>query len=151
MRIAQVAPLYESVPPRRYGGTERIVSYLTEELVRLGHDVTLFAAGDSVTGAKLRPFADRALRLDTTCMDSFAPHVRMLSAVYRSEADFDVIHCHTDYVGLPLAERSEVASLITLHGRLDIPELAPLYAEHPHVPLVSISDAQRAPLPRANW
>jgi len=151
MRIAQVAPLYESVPPRRYGGTERIVSYLTEELVRLGHDVTLFASADSVTAAKLRPFAERALRLDSGCVDPLAPHIRMLSAVYRSTADFDVIHCHTDYLGLALAERADVPTLITLHGRLDIAELAPLYAEHPHTPLVSISDAQRKPMPRATW
>jgi len=151
MRIAQVAPLYESVPPRRYGGTERIVSYLTEELVRLGHDVTLFASADSVTRAKLRPFAERALRLDSSCKDPLAYHVRMVSTVFRSPQDFDVIHCHTDYLSLPLAERSDVPSLVTLHGRLDIAELAPLYDEHPHVPLVSISDAQRAPLPRANW
>jgi glycosyltransferase involved in cell wall biosynthesis len=151
MRIAQVAPLYESVPPRHYGGTERIVSYLTEELVRLGHDVTLFATGDSATRARLRPFSELALRLDSTCVDPIAHHVRMLSSVYRSAADFDIIHCHTDYLGLPLAERSDTASLITLHGRLDIPELAPLYAEHPRVPLVSISDAQRTPMPRANW
>jgi glycosyltransferase involved in cell wall biosynthesis len=151
MRIAQVAPLYESVPPRLYGGTERVVSYLTEELVRLGHDVTLFATGDSVTRAKLRPIAERALRLDSSCIDPLVHHMRMVSTVYRSAADFDVIHCHTDYLGLPLAELSDTPSLITLHGRLDIPELAPMYAEHPRVPLVSISDAQRAPMPRANW
>jgi glycosyltransferase involved in cell wall biosynthesis len=151
MRIAQVAPLYESVPPRRYGGTERIVSYLTEELVRLGHDVTLFATGDSVTRAKLRPFAERALRLDSSCVDPLAHHVRMLSTVFRAPEDFDVIHCHTDYLSLPLAERVDVPSLITLHGRLDIPELVPLYLEHPRIPLVSISDAQRKPMPRVNW
>lgn len=151
MRIAQVAPLYESVPPRLYGGTERVVSYLTEELVRLGHEVTLFASGDSCSCACLHAACDRALRLDPTCHDQLAPHIRMLGQVYQRAREFDIIHCHTDYLGLPLARFTLTPTVITLHGRLDIPELAPLYREYPDVPLVSISDAQRSPLPDVNW
>ncbi len=151
MRIAQVAPLYERVPPALYGGTERVVSYLTEELVRMGHDVTLFASGDSITGARLWSPCRQALRLDPTCRDSLAPHVRMLGFVYSQANAFDIIHCHTDYLGLPLARFVRTPTLLTLHGRLDIPELAPLYAEYREVPLVSISHAQRAPLPDAHW
>ena len=151
MRIAQVAPLYESVPPRLYGGTERVVSYLTEELVRLGHQVTLFASGDSSTRARLSAMCDRALRLDPTCQDSLAPHVRMLGHVYQRAHEFDLIHCHTDYLGLPLARVSATPTVLTLHGRLDIPELTPLYREYPEIPLVSISHAQRSPLRGVNW
>jgi glycosyltransferase involved in cell wall biosynthesis len=151
MRIAQVAPLYERVPPRLYGGTERIVSYLTEELVRLGHEVTLFASGDSMTSARLAAPCKYALRLDPDCRDPLAPHVRMLGQVYQQAHEFDVIHCHTDYLGLPLTRYSAAPTLITLHGRLDIPEIAPLYSDYPHVPLVSISDAQRIHLPQGNW
>ena len=151
MRIAQVAPLYERVPPRLYGGTERVVSYLTEELVRLGHDVTLFASGDSITAARLQAACPSALRLDPNCQDSLAPHVLMLGCVYQRAAQFDIIHCHTDYLGMPLTRFTNTPTLITLHGRLDIPDLAPLYTEYAEVPLVSISDAQRAPLPQANW
>lgn len=151
MRIAQVAPLYESVPPRLYGGTERVVSYLTEELVRLGHEVTLFASGDSHTRARLQAPCDRALRLDPTCHDPLAPHIRMLGQVYQRAQEFDVIHCHTDYLSLPLARFTLTPTVITLHGRLDIPELAPLYREYPDVPLVSISNAQRSPLLGVNW
>lgn len=151
MRIAQVAPLYESVPPRLYGGTERVVSYLTEALVRLGHEVTLFASGDSRTQARLRAPCDRALRLDPTCQDSLAPHIRMLGQVYQRAHEFDIIHCHTDYLSLPLARFTLTPTVITLHGRLDIPELRPLYQEYSDVPLVSISDAQRNPLPEMNW
>lgn len=151
MRIAQVSPLYERVPPERYGGTERIVSYLTEELVRLGHEVTLFASGDSLTRARLEAPCQRALRLDPACQDSLAPHVRMLGQVYRQAHQFDVIHCHTDYLGLSLARSSSTPTVITQHGRLDIPELSSLYTDYPDVPLVSISDAQRLPLPEANW
>jgi glycosyltransferase involved in cell wall biosynthesis len=151
LRIAQVAPLHESVPPRLYGGTERVVSYLTDALVRSGHDVTLFASGDSETAARLEAMCPTALRLDPSCQDSLAPHVRMLGAVYRRADAFDLIHCHTDYLGLPLARTVSTPTMLTLHGRLDIPELAPLYAEHREVPLVSISDAQRRPLPAANW
>src|SRR5512143_3449617 len=151
MRIAQVSPLYESVPPKLYGGTERVVSYLTEELVRLGHDVTLFASGDSVTAARLRAPCPMALRLDPYCLDSLAPHVRMLGWVYQHADDFDVIHCHTDYLGLPLTRCARTPTVITLHGRLNIPDITPLYDDYPEVPLVSISTAQRQPLPLANW
>src|SRR4029453_6934512 len=151
LRIAQVAPLYERVPPERYGGTERVVSYLTEELVRLGHDVTLYASGDSITRATLAAVCPRALRLDPGCRDPLAPHVRMLGQVYRDAERFDVIHCHTDYLGLPLAGFVRTPTLVTLHGRLDISELPALYADHPDVPLVSISDAQRAPLGGGHW
>jgi glycosyltransferase involved in cell wall biosynthesis len=151
MRIAQVAPLYESVPPRLYGGTERVVSYLTEALVSQGHEVTLFASGDSVTSAKLEAQCAEALRLDPHCQDSLAPHLTMLGQVYRRAAEFDVIHCHTNYLGLPLTSFARTPTVLTLHGRLDIPEIAPLYADYPNVALVSISDDQRRPLPNASW
>src|SRR5512143_2627189 len=151
MKIAQIAPLIESVPPKLYGGTERVVSYLTEELVGLGHDVTLFASGDSVTRARLRAPCPMALRLDPYCLDSLAPHVRMLGWVYQHAEDFDVIHCHTDYLGLPLTRCTRTPTLITLHGRLDSPDITPLYYEYPKVPLVSISTAQRQPLSLAHW
>lgn len=151
MRIAQVAPLYERIPPQLYGGTERVVSYLTEELVRLGHDVTLFASGDSITRARLEAMCSRALRLDPHCCDPLAHHVRMLGRVYQRAQEFDVVHCHTDYLGLPLTRFSPTPTVITLHGRLDIRDIAPLYYEYAEVPLVSISDAQRIHLPLANW
>ena len=150
-RIAQVAPLYESVPPRLYGGTERVVSHLTEALVAAGHDVTLFASGDSRTTARLEAVCPTALRLDTRCRDPLAHHIRMLARVYDRAGEFDLIHCHTDYLGLPLAHLVATPTLVTLHGRLDIPELGPIYRELDAVPLVSISDAQRAPLRDANW
>jgi glycosyltransferase involved in cell wall biosynthesis len=133
-----------------YGGTERVVSYLTEALVRLGHDVTLFASGDSLTRAKLVAACDQALRLAPNCQDPLALHVRMLGQVYQRADEFDVIHCHTDYLGLPLTRFSSTPTVITLHGRLDIPEIAPLYQEYSNVSLVSISDSQRRPL-LANW
>ncbi|MCW5890021.1 MAG: glycosyltransferase family 4 protein [bacterium] len=151
MRIAQVAPLYERVPPVLYGGTERVVSYLTEALVRSGHEVTLFASGDSRTGAALWAPCRRALRLDAAYRDPLAPHVRMLGEVYRRAPAFDVIHCHTDYLGLPFTRWVRTPTLVTLHGRLDIPEIWPLYADYPEVGLVSISDAQRRPMPAAAW
>lgn len=151
MRIAQVAPLYERVPPCLYGGTERVVSYLTEALVRQGHDVTLFASGDSITTAKLESPCAQALRLDPHCQDPLAPHLQMLGQVYRRADEFDIIHCHTTYLGLPLTHFSRTPTVLTLHGRLDIPELIPLYAEHRNVALVSISDNQRLPLPDASW
>ncbi len=151
MRIAQVAPLFESVPPKLYGGTERIVHYLTEELVRQGHQVTLFASGDSVTSAHLVPLCPRALRLDGTCDDPVARHLAALERVAARRADFDVVHFHTDYLHFPLARHLGVPNLSTLHGRLDIPALQPLYAEYSDMPVVSISDAQRRPLPHANW
>ncbi len=151
MRIAQVSPLYESVPPKLYGGTERVVHFLTEALVDLGHEVTLFASADSVTRARLIPGAPRALRLNTDCGEQIAPHVAMVERVMRQAAEFDVIHFHVDYHGFPLASRSHVPHVTTQHGRLDIPELEPLFRLYPDEPQVSISDAQRAPLAFANW
>ncbi len=151
LRIAQVAPLYESVPPKFYGGTERVVSYLTEELVRQGHDVTLFASGDSVTRAKLVSPCSRALRLDPDCVDQLAPHLLMLEQVFRNPGRFDILHFHCDYLHFPLSRRYRCPNVTTLHGRLDIPELPALYQEYAGMPLVSISDAQRAPLPWCNW
>jgi glycosyltransferase involved in cell wall biosynthesis len=151
MKIAQVAPLYESVPPKFYGGTERVVSYLTEELVRQGHEVTLFASGDSVTRANLVPAWHRALRLDKRCIDHFAHHVLLMEKVFQVASDFDIIHWHIDYFHFPLSRRHPYPQLTTLHGRLDLPDLVPLYKEFTEMPVVSISDAQRAPLPWANW
>jgi glycosyltransferase involved in cell wall biosynthesis len=151
VKIAQVAPLYESVPPRLYGGTERVVSYLTEELVRLGHQVTLFASGDSVTSAELVPACPEALRLDAACRDTMAHHVRLLDLVFRQLDRFDVVHFHIDYLHFPLSHRHSFAHVTTLHGRLDIPDLKPLYREFADMPVVSISDAQRRPLPWVNW
>ena len=151
MRIAQIAPLYESVPPKTYGGTERVVSYLTEELAKEGHQVTLFASGDSVTSAKLIAGCPHSLRLDPECKDPIAHHVRMLDLVFEHALEFDVMHFHIDYLHYPLSSRQELPHVTTLHGRLDLPELAPLYKRFCDVPLISISDAQRAPLPWANW
>jgi glycosyltransferase involved in cell wall biosynthesis len=151
MHIAQVAPLFESVPPKYYGGTERIVSYLTEELVRQGHDVTLFASGDSETRARLVAGCRQSLRLDRHCVDQMAHHMLMLEKIFQRAREFDVLHFHLDYLHYPLSRRAGVPQLTTLHGRLDIPDLAPLYAEFGDMPVVSISDAQREPLPGANW
>lgn len=151
MRIAIVSPLFESVPPRLYGGTERVVSYLTEELVRQGHQVTLFAAGDSSTSARLRPVTRGGLRLDPDCQDALAYHVIMLDEVIESANDFDVIHFNIDYWHFPLSKWLGLPSVTTLHGRLDLPDLVPLYARFRDLPLVSISDAQRKPLPSVNW
>ena len=151
MKIAQVAPLAESVPPRLYGGTERVVSFLTEELVRLGHDVTLFASGDSQTSARLVATSPRAIRLDTDIRDTLAPHILMLERVIQAADEFDVIHFHISQFHFPAARRLPVPHVTTLHGRLDIPELVPLYAEFDDIPVVSISDAQREPLPDAGW
>ena len=151
MRIAQVAPLTESVPPRLYGGTERVVSYLTEELVALGHDVTLFASGDSVTSATLEAICPFATRLDPACQEPIARHVYMLERVARRAAEFDAIHFHTDWVHLPLFSRIATPFLTTLHGRLDGPESRSMLREFGWTPLVSISDAQRQPAPAANW
>jgi glycosyltransferase involved in cell wall biosynthesis len=151
MRIAQVAPLYESVPPKLYGGTERVVSWLTEELVRLGHDVTLFASGDSLTSAKLVPIWPEALRLCTQCIDQLAHHVVMVEAVFRERANFDLVHFHIDYLHFPVSRREPVTGITTLHGRLDLPDLVPLYRTFPEMPVVSISSAQRKPLPWLNW
>jgi glycosyltransferase involved in cell wall biosynthesis len=151
MRIAQVAPLYESVPPKYYGGTERVVSYLTEELVREGHQVTLFASGDSVTAARLVAGSRRSLRLDEHCSDQLAHHVVLLEKVFRRADEFDVIHFHVDYLHFPITRRRQTAHVTTMHGRLDIPDLIPLYDEFREMPLISISNAQREPLPRVNW
>jgi glycosyltransferase involved in cell wall biosynthesis len=152
MRIAQVAPLIESVPPLLYGGTERVVSYLTDALVREGHDVTLFASGDSRTAARLVPACPQALRFNTDCMDTVAPHICMLEQVAQRADEFDVIHFHTGHLHFPIARRlPHTAHVTTVHGRLDLRELEPLYNEFSDVPLVSISDAQRRPVPDAGW
>lgn len=151
MRIAQVAPLYESVPPHRYGGTERVVSYLTEELVRQGHEVTLFASGDSTTRAQLVPGCRHSLRLDAACVDPLAHHLLMLERVFERADAFDVVHFHLEYLHFPFARRRPVPHLATLHGRLDRPELQPLFDEYREMPVVSISESQRLPLPRMNW
>jgi glycosyltransferase involved in cell wall biosynthesis len=151
MKIAQIAPLYESVPPKLYGGTERVVSYLTEELVRLGHDVTLFASGDSVTAAHLESGCAKALRLTRTCKDPLAHHTVMLDKVLSMAEEFDVLHFHTDYTHFPATRNLQLPALTTLHGRLDMPDLLPLYQQFDRQPLVSISQAQRQPLGRVNW
>jgi glycosyltransferase involved in cell wall biosynthesis len=151
LRIAQVAPLFESVPPKLYGGTERVVSYLTEELVRQGHRVTLFASGDSRTSAELVPGCQHAIRLDPSRPEPVALHVVMLEEVFKRAAGFDVIHFHTDGLHMPLARRHKALAVTTLHGRLDLGGLDTLYAEFNDLPLISISDSQRQPLGWANW
>ena len=151
MKIAQVAPLIESVPPRFYGGTERVVSYLTEELVRLGHDVTLFASGDSVTSARLVSCAITALRLDPKVRDPIPYYMLMLDRVRECADDFDLLHFHTDYYHFPLFKRLAGRTVTTLHGRQDLPDLEPLYLGFNEMPLVSISNGQRGPLPSANF
>jgi glycosyltransferase involved in cell wall biosynthesis len=151
MKIAQVAPLTEAVPPKLYGGTERVVAYLTDALVELGHDVTLFASGDSLTKAKLVAIWPRALRLDPDIKDYFAPVFMELETVARRAHEFDVIHSHLDYFGYPVLQRLGVPAVTTLHGRLDLPELPPLYEVYGDVPVVSISNSQRGPLAQANY
>ena len=151
LRIAQVAPLIESVPPRLYGGTERVVAFVTDELVRLGHDVTLFASADSNTAARLFPAWPHALRLGGAGLDPFAPHLLMLEKVAARARQFDIIHFHISQLHFSLARRLTTAHITTLHGRLDLPELLPLYNEFSDIPVVSISDAQRLPLPDAGW
>jgi glycosyltransferase involved in cell wall biosynthesis len=151
MRIAQIAPLAEAVPPKTYGGTERVVSYLTEELVAMGHDVTLFASGDSVTNAKLQAVWPRALRLDPALRDAMAPQMLLMETVYQQAHEFDVLHCHLDYWPFSLLSRQPTPFLTTLHGRLDLPELSAIYGCFDDAPLVSISDAQRRPLQNANF
>lgn len=151
MRIAQVAPLHEACPPRLYGGTERVVAYLTDELVRGGHDVTLFASGDSRTLAQLEPICAQALRLDRTVLDPLVYHTILFNRVAERESEFDIVHFHTDYLHFAVMARSTVPTVTTLHGRLDLPDLPAVYAEFPHMPIVSISNDQRAPLPWANW
>ncbi len=151
MRIAQVAPLVEAVPPKLYGGTERIVSYLTEELVRAGHDVTLFASGDSCTSAEHVAFGERALRLDPNVLDPIPHTLVMLAEVRRRAAQFDVLHFHIDLLHFPIFHDLAAHTLTTLHGRADLPDLPPLYGYFPQFPLVSISNDQRSPLASANW
>jgi glycosyltransferase involved in cell wall biosynthesis len=151
MRVALVSPLHESVPPRLYGGTERVVAYLADELVALGHDVTLYATGDSRTRARLRAMAPRGLRLDPACQDPGAHHVTMVARVADEAPRYDVVHFHTDYVHFPSVRARGMRALTTLHGRLDIPDLQPLYREFDDMALASISDAQREPLAFARW
>jgi len=151
MRIAQIAPLTEAVPPLAYGGTERVVSFLTEALVAMGHDVTLFASGDSVTSATLAPMWPRSLRLDKTIRDFNAPHSLLMEQVARRAGEFDLLHCHLDYLPFALLSRGSTPFVTTLHGRLDLPELQPVFSAFPNVPVVSISDAQRRPIPQAGW
>jgi glycosyltransferase involved in cell wall biosynthesis len=150
MKIAQVAPLMESVPPRLYGGTERIVSYVTEELVEQGHDVTLFASGDSLTRARLVPCTAKALRLSDV-KDPIPYHLIMLDEVRRLAASFDVLHFHVDLLHYPVIRDFSWRTVTTLHGRLDLPDMHPLYRTFNEAPLVSISDNQRKPMPPVNW
>lgn len=151
LKIAQVAPLYESVPPKLYGGTERVVSYLTEELVRVGHEVTLFASGDSVTKARLIPACRRSLRLDKGCEDQLVHHIGMLQLILDRIDEFDLIHFHIDYLHFPLSRVIQLQHVTTLHGYLGIPDLKPFYANFREMPLISISYEQRRPLPDVNW
>src|ERR1700677_2312272 len=151
MKIAQIAPLIESVPPRLYGGTERIVSYLTEELVNLGHDVTLFASGDSITSADLVSCCTRALRLDPAVKDAIPHLMVMIDKVRERVEDFDILHFHVDLFHFPLFRSLAGRTLTTLHGRLDLEDLKPFYFRFGEMPLVSISNDQRKPLPHANF
>jgi glycosyltransferase involved in cell wall biosynthesis len=151
MRIAQIAPLMEAVPPKLYGGTERIVAYLTDELVAMGHQVSLFASGDSTTEATLEAACPQALRLDPTIRDHIAPLIAMLEIVAQRAREFEVIHLHCDYLGYPVLARTGVPFLATLHGRLDLAELKLVYGAFADVPVVSISDSQRGPLPEARY
>ncbi len=151
LKIAHVAPLYESVPPKLYGGTERVVSFLTDQLVDLGHDVTVFASGDSITKARLIPVSEKSLRLDAGCVDPISYHVLQIQMVQEMSHEFDLIHYHTDYLHYPTSRKSDVPHVTTLHGRLDIPELKKLYGVFRDVPVVSISMSQRRPLPDSYW
>jgi glycosyltransferase involved in cell wall biosynthesis len=153
MRIAQIAPLTEAVPPKLYGGTERVVHWLTEELVALGHDVTLFASGDSRTSAKLDATWPKALRLDGSVRDANALHMVMLERVRQKcdDEEFDFLHFHLDYYPFSLFARQPTPFLTTLHGRLDLPELQPIFTTFSSIPVISISAKQRRPLPQANW
>jgi glycosyltransferase involved in cell wall biosynthesis len=151
MRIAEVAPLIESVPPKHYGGTERIVSYLTEELVRSGHEVTLFASGDSVTAAKLIAPVSRSLRKNERCKDPMARELVLIDHVIERAAEFDVIHFHTGYIHFPVCRYLSVPHITTLHGRLDTHDLVAVYERFGDLPFISISDSQRAPISGADW
>ena len=151
MRIAQVAPLYESVPPQSYGGTERVVSYLTEELVKEGHDVTLYASGDSVTSARLVPCSARSLRLDRYCEDQLAHHMILMDRLFSEIDSYDFVHFHIDYLHYVFTKHNRFPNVTTLHGRLDIADLVPLYRQFSQIPVVSISKSQREPLPWLNW
>jgi glycosyltransferase involved in cell wall biosynthesis len=151
LRIAQIAPLYERIPPKLYGGTERVVSYVTEEFVRRGHDVTLFAAGDAQTSAKLHAACPQALRLAGKQELGGFLQLPMLSDVYENAEDFDVIHSHIDYWSFPFARLSKTPTVSTMHGRLDLEDLKPIYARYKTIPVVSISDGQRTPVPFMNW
>src|SRR5262249_49624244 len=140
LRIAQVAPLYECVPPVAYGGTERVVAYLTEELVRCGHDVTLFASGDSETSARLEPICAQALRLDPSVLDPLIYHMVMFNRVAKLASRYDIIHFHTDYLHFGAMALGKTPTVPSLHGRLDLPDLPMIYSEFPRMPLISISD-----------
>ena len=151
MRIAQISPLTEAVPPKFYGGTERVISWLTEELIALGHDVTLFASGDSITSAPLQAIWPRALRLDSSVRDPYALHMTMLELVRRQADQFDVLHFHMDYFPFSLFLRQPTPSLTTLHGRLDLPEHQVVFNTFSGVPVISVSNSQRRPVPQAGW
>ncbi|MDE2027420.1 MAG: glycosyltransferase family 4 protein [Candidatus Omnitrophica bacterium] len=151
MKIAQVSPLYESVPPKAYGGTERVISYLTEELVAMGHEVTLYGSGDSVTGAQLRAMCNQSLRLDKYSIDPVADHILLAEKVFQEAERFDIVHSHIDYIPYSLYRLMKTPHITTLHGRLDIPNLVNLYKEFHDMPLISISNYQRLPLSWANW
>jgi len=152
MKIAQIAPLAESIPPKLYGGTERIVSYLTEELVSQKHDVTLFASADSRTKARLVPACESALRLSSRrIIDPIAHYIRLLESVFKYADEFDVLHFHIDYLHFPLTRRQLIPAVTTLHGKLTIPDLVPLYREYFDMQVVSVSDSQRQPLPWIGW
>jgi glycosyltransferase involved in cell wall biosynthesis len=151
MKIAQVSPLFESVPPKRYGGTERVISYLTEELVKRGHEVTLFGSGDSITKARLVAAVPASIRFDPNDFSWLSYHTIQFDMLSQMADNFDIIHFHTDYLHFPLARTLGVPHVTTLHGRQDLPYLQPLYRQFADIPLVSISDSQRSPLPDANW
>lgn len=151
MKIAQIAPLYEAVPPKLYGGTERVIHYLTEELVKKGHSVTLFASADSVTSAKLVATVKEALRLDPNCVDPLTHHIVQLQEVMDNCCKFDILHFHTDFLHYPFTMQCKVPCVTTLHGRLDIPDLQPIYNRYTKQNVISISNSQRQPLPQANW
>ena len=151
MKIAQVAPLWESVPPVLYGGTERVVSFITEELVRQGHDVTLFASGDSTTKARLVPMCPEALRTFKVIINYDAPLITMLEKAFSPAGEFDIIHSHLEFLPFPLAKRIRTPVLTTMHARLDLPELIPVFRKFVELPVVAISAAQRESIPWANW